>query len=93
MNQETSTLKYTVFCFACGSALYQHEISAQITGQTVDYNERIAIQNTNYYLCNECLEKSKVFLNGGMKKAIERREEQRNKLQEIDMGSMILVGS
>ena len=93
MNQETSTLKYTVFCFSCGSALYQHEIAGQITGQTVDYNERIAIQNTNYYLCNECLEKSKAFLTGGMKMAIERREEQQQKLQEIDMSSAILVGS
>ena len=86
--EQKNASKYSCFCFACGSALYQHEIAAQITGQTVDFDERIAIQNTNYFFCRECLLKSKDYLQQGMSKAVERREEQKSRLQEIDLSDI-----
>jgi len=76
---------YQSMCLSCGMAIKTHEIAVQITGQTIDFNERIAIQNTNYYLCSECSEKSKSYLSGGMKRAIERRNDLRDKCAEIDL--------
>jgi hypothetical protein len=93
---ETMTEKeiYQALCLSCGMAIKTQEIAVQITGQTIDFNERIAIQNTNYYLCSECSEKSKAYLSGGMKKATERRNDLKAQCQEIDLngfnGAMII---
>ena len=90
MEQTTDQKKYEVMCFACGMPLKRQEIAVQITGQTVDFEERIAIQNTNYELCTECAEKSRAYMAGGMKKAIERREAPKTQLQTIDLSGYSL---
>ena len=87
---------YKAMCLSCGMPLKTHEISVQITGQTIDFNERLAIQGTNYFLCSECSERSKDHLSGGMKRAIERRNGLRDICQEIDLresDKAMIIGS
>jgi len=80
---------YVALCFRCGMALKVHEISVQITGQTIDFNEHIAIQNTNYNLCSECSDVVKSFVEKGVKAGIERRKELSLNLIELDCDPVI----
>lgn len=88
---------YEVICMACGMALKRHEIAVQVTGQTVDFEDRICIQNTGYYFCTECAEKSRAYIAQGLKMAIARRDEQRAKLVTMDLSSLkgdaMIIGS
>lgn len=74
-----------VMCFACGTALYTHEIGAQIVGMTIDYENRVTLPNTQYYLCDECKRKAEEFLAGGLQKAIERREKLAARIKTLDL--------
>ena len=80
---------FVALCFRCGMALKVHEISVQITGQTIDFNEHIAIQNTNYNLCNECADVVKSYVEKGVKQGIERRKALSVNLQTLDCDPVI----
>ena len=80
---------FMALCFRCGMALKVHEISVQITGQTIDFNEHIAIQNTNYNLCNECADVVKSYVEKGIKQGIERRKALSVNLQTLDCDPVI----
>jgi len=80
---------FVALCFRCGMALKVHEISVQITGQTIDFNEHIAIQNTNYNLCNECADVVKSYVEKGVKQGIERRKALSVNLQTLDCNPVI----
>ena len=83
---------FVALCFRCGMALKVHEIAVQITGQTIDFNEHIAIQNTNYNLCNECADVVKSYVEKGVKQGIERRKTLSVNLQTLD-NDPVIVGS
>jgi hypothetical protein len=70
-------------------ALKVHEIAVQITGQTIDFNEHIAIQNTNYNLCGECADVVKSYVEKGVKQGIERRKSLSVNLQTLDCDPVI----
>ena len=80
---------FVALCFRCGMALKVHEIAIQITGQTIDFNEHIAIQNTNYNLCNECADVVKSYVEKGVKQGIERRKALSVNLQTLDCNPVI----
>ena len=80
---------FVALCFRCGMALKVHEIAVQITGQTIDFNEHIAIQNTNYNLCNECADVVKSYVEKGVKQGIERRKALSVNLQTLDCNPVI----
>lgn len=83
---------FVALCLRCGMALKTHEIAIQITGQTIDFNERIAIQNTNYNLCSECSEVVKAYIEKGIKSGIDRRKTLSLNLEALD-NDPIIVGS
>ena len=80
---------YVALCFRCGMALKVHEIAIQITGQTIDFNEHIAIQGTNYNLCSECSDVVKSFIEKGVKSGIERRKTLSLNLTALDCDPVI----
>jgi len=83
---------YVALCFRCGMALKVHEIAIQITGQTIDFNEHIAIQGTNYNLCSECSDVVKSFVEKGIKEGINRRKTLSLNLTALD-NDPVIVGS
>jgi|WetSurSiteA1Bulk_404760.scaffolds.fasta_scaffold105611_3 hypothetical protein len=83
---------FVAICLRCGMALKIHEISVQIDGQTIDFNEHIAIQNTNYNLCCECSDVVKSYLEKGIKAGIERRKTLSLSLEELDL-KPVVIGS
>ena len=80
---------FVALCFRCGMALKVHEIAVQITGQTINFNEHIAIQGTNYNLCNECADVVKSYVEKGVKQGIERRKALSVNLQTLDCDPVI----
>jgi len=80
---------FVALCFRCGMALKVHEIAVQITGQTIDFNEHIAIQGTNYNLCSECSDVVKSYVEKGVKQGIERRKALSVNLQTLDCDPVI----
>lgn len=89
-NDDEKKPVFKALCLSCGTALYQHEIAVQISGETIDFNDRIAVQGTSYTLCNECSERVKTYLKNGMKIAIEKR-----KILSLDLNGQdpIVLGS
>ena len=83
---------YQSMCLSCGMAIKTHEIDVQITGQTIDFNEHIAIQGTNYNLCSECSDVVKSFIEKGVKSGVERRKTLSLNLTALDCDPVI-VGS
>lgn len=90
--KEQSANTFVALCFRCGMALKTHEIAIQITGQTIDFNDRIAIQNTNYNLCSECSDVVKSYIEKGVKSGIERRKTLSLNLESMD-NDPVIVGS
>ena len=90
MNDENKKPVFKALCLSCGTALYQHEIAVQISGETIDFNERIAVQGTSYTLCTECSERVKGYLKNGMKEAIEKRKILSVNLNEMDQDPIML---
>ena len=83
---------YQSMCLSCGMAIKTHEIAVQITGQTIDFNEHIAIQGTNYNLCSECSDVVKSFVEKGIKEGISRRKTLSLNLNALD-NDPVIVGS
>lgn len=90
--KEQSQNTFVALCFRCGMALKTHEIAIQSTGQTIDFNERVAIQNTNYNLCSECSDVVKSYIEKGIKSGIDRRKTLSLNLESLD-NDPIIVGS
>jgi hypothetical protein len=89
-SDEKNPNAFVALCFRCGMALKVHEIAVQITGQTIDFNEHIAIQNTNYNLCSECSDVVKAYIEKGIKSGIERRTTLSLNLEKLDYDPVII---
>ena len=88
MEQKTTGEIYQVICLCCGMPLKQTEIATQFSGQTIDFDERVAMSGTAYYFCRECSDRAKSYLTGGMEKAIKRRNDLRTEIQSIDLSGV-----
>jgi len=59
-------------CGFCGIAIYAPEITAEFSGNWIDYNRKVT-GTASFVLCGECWERVKTALEGDMETAIKKR--------------------